>query len=70
MPALNWLASSFYDSNHVFLILETVCVMSFAVSFILKGHGQPSDPGFDKKASQLPPAAMRPPTDRGTPIAA
>lgn len=70
MPALNWLASSFYDDNHVFLILETACVMSFAVSFILKGHGQPSDPGLDKKAGQFPSAAMRPPTDKGTPIAA
>jgi hypothetical protein len=50
MPALNWLARSFYDNNHVFLILETVCVIAFAVSFILKGHGQPADPGFGKTA--------------------
>jgi hypothetical protein len=64
MPTLNWLASSFYDSNHVFLILETVCVMAFAVSFILKGHGQPSDPGFDKAADQPPSAAIRPPAGR------
>ena len=64
MPTLNWLASSFYDSNHVFLILETVCVMAFAVSFILKGHGQPSSPDFDKTADQVPSAALR------TPIAA
>jgi hypothetical protein len=41
MPALSSLARSFYDSEHVFLILETVCVMAFAASFILKGHGQP-----------------------------
>jgi hypothetical protein len=66
MPTLNWLASSFYDSNHVFLILETVCVMAFAVSFILKGHGQPSDPGFDKAADQPPAAAIRPPAGRDT----
>jgi len=26
MPTLNWLAGSFYDNNHVFIILETVCV--------------------------------------------
>jgi hypothetical protein len=70
MPTLNWLASSFYDSNHVFLILETVCVMAFAVSFILKGHGQPSDPGFDKAAGEVTPAAIRPPTDKGSPVAA
>jgi hypothetical protein len=56
MPVLNWLASSFYDSDHVFLILETVCVMAFATSFILKGHGQPSDPRFDKAADQIPAA--------------
>jgi hypothetical protein len=38
MPTLNSLAGPFYDNNHVFFILETVCVMAFAVSFILKGH--------------------------------
>jgi hypothetical protein len=65
MPTLNWLASSFYDDNHVFFILETVCVMAFAVSFIFKGHGQPSDPGFDKAANQ-PPAAIRQPAGRDT----
>ena len=70
MPTLNWLVSSFYDSNHVFLILETVCVMAFAASFILKGHGQPSDRCFDKTAGQLPSAALRPSTDRDTPVAA
>ena len=52
MPTLNAFASSFYNDNRVFFILETVCVMSFAVSFILKGHGQPSDPHFDKMANQ------------------
>ena len=53
MPALNSLASSFYDHEHVFLILETVCVMAFAVSFILKGHGRPAE-GLDLAAGQLP----------------
>jgi hypothetical protein len=57
MPTLNWLAGSFYNNDHVFFILEAVCVMAFAVSFILKGHGQPSDPGFDKAAAQRPLAA-------------
>ena len=51
MPTLKVLATSFYDDNHVFFILETVCVMAFAVSFILKGHGQPSDPDLDKMAA-------------------
>jgi hypothetical protein len=60
MPVLSWLAGSFYNDNHVFFILETVCVMAFAVSFILKGHGQPSDPGFDNTAGQ--------PTARGDQI--
>jgi hypothetical protein len=60
MPVLNWLAASFYDDNHVFLILETVCVMAFSVSFILKGHGQPSDPGFDRTAGEPPSAAIHP----------
>ena len=66
MPALNWLAGSFYDNNHVFFILETVCVMAFAVSFILKGHGQPGDPGLDKAAGQPPLAAIRPPAGEDT----
>ena len=51
MPVLNALAASFYDGNHVFFILETVCVVAFAVSFILKGHGQPGNPDFDKVAA-------------------
>ena len=66
MPTLNWLAGSFYDNNHVFIILETVCVMAFAVSFILKGHGQPSDPSFDKAADQPPSAAIRSSAGRDT----
>ena len=56
MPVLNWLGGSFYNDNHIFFILETVCVMAFAVSFILKGHGQPSNPSLDKTAGQLLPA--------------
>jgi hypothetical protein len=63
MPTLNALAGSFYDHNHVFFILETICVMAFAVSFILKGHGQPSDRGFSKMAEQPPSAAIPPPAD-------
>ena len=63
MPTLNALAGSFYDHNHVFFILETICVMAFAVSFILKGHGQPSDRGFSKMAEQPQSAAIRPPAD-------
>ena len=54
MPTLNWLGGSFYDNNHVFFILETICVMAFAVSFILKGHGQPSNPVLDATAGKLP----------------
>jgi hypothetical protein len=57
MPTLNALAGSFYDNHHVFFILETICVMAFAVSFILKGHGQPTDPRLDAKAGE-PPAAV------------
>jgi hypothetical protein len=70
MPILNWLASSFYDSDHVFLILETVCVMAFATSFILKGHGQLSDPRFDRAAAHVPPAAIGAQTDKDAPIPA
>jgi hypothetical protein len=66
MPALNWLAGSFYDRGHVFFILETMCVMSFAVSFILKGHGQPGNPGFDQAAGQPSSAAMLTPAGAGT----
>lgn len=54
MPMLNAFASSFYDGNHVFFILEAICVMAFAVSFILKGHGQPSDSVLDAMAGQPP----------------
>jgi len=57
MPTLNALASSFYNDNDVFFILETMCVMAFAVSFILKGHGQPTDREFAKMAGQ-PPASV------------
>ena len=58
MPTLNWLAGSFYYDNHVFFVLETVCVVAFAMSFILKGHGQPTDPGFDHTADQQPSQIM------------
>jgi hypothetical protein len=54
MPTLNSLASSFYDNDHVFFILETVCVVAFSASFILDGHGKPADRGLDKAADQLP----------------
>jgi hypothetical protein len=67
MPTLNALVGSFYDGNHVFFILETICVMAFAVSFILKGHGQPSNPDFDKTAAEQPPSAGIPlPAGGGT----
>jgi len=66
MPTLNALADSFYNDNHVFFILETICVMAFAVSFILKGHGQPSDPGFAKVAAHPPLAAT--PDRQATPV--
>ena len=52
MPTLSALVRSFYNDNRVFFILETICVMAFAVSFILKGHGQPSDAYSDKVAHQ------------------
>lgn len=51
MAVLNSLAASFYGSYHVFIILETICVTAFSVSFILKGHGQPGDPGLGKGAT-------------------
>jgi hypothetical protein len=67
MPALSWLASSFYDNDHAFFILETVCVPAFAVSFILKGHGQLGDPGLDRAAGRPPHTAIHPPNDVWTP---
>jgi hypothetical protein len=60
MPTLSSLASSFYNREHVFFILETVCVMTFAASFILKGHGQPADRELDKAAGQPSHAAISP----------
>ena len=59
MPVLNELAGSFYDDNHVFFALEAVCVIAFAVSFILAGHGQPSNPDLSRTAGR-PPAATLP----------
>jgi hypothetical protein len=61
MPTLSALARAFYDGHHVFFILETTCVMAFAVSFILKGHGQPGTPSLDKVAAQPSAAAPYPP---------
>lgn len=58
MPALSALAGSFYNNHRVFFILETTCVMAFAVSFILKGHGQPGNRELDKAASQPAHAAV------------
>ncbi len=60
MPTLSSLASSFYNREHVFFILETVCVMAFAASFILKGHGQPGDRELDKTAGQPSHATISP----------
>jgi hypothetical protein len=57
MPTLSALARSFYDDNHVFFILETICVMAFAVSFIIKGHGQPCDRDYSVKAKKPPSGA-------------
>jgi hypothetical protein len=58
MPALGLLASSFYNNEHVFIILETVCVMAFAASFILRGHGKQVDGGPDAAAGEPAPAAI------------
>ena len=58
MPALNSLAGSFYSNEHVFIILETVCVLAFAASFILRGRGQPGDPEPDEATGQPAHAAI------------
>ena len=50
MPTLSALAGSFYNDNRVFFILETICVLAFSASFILKGHGQPCDHDYSRKA--------------------
>jgi hypothetical protein len=60
MPALSSLAGSFYNNDHVFFTLETTCVMAFAVSFILKGHGQAGNRDLDKAASQSSHAPVSP----------
>lgn len=61
MPALSSLAGSFYNSDHVFLILETVCVMAFSVSFILRG--QPAEQGLDEAADEPPYAVASSPAE-------
>jgi hypothetical protein len=63
MPTLNSLTSSFYDNDHVFFILEAVCVIAFAASFILKGHEHPGDSGLGKAAHRPPYDAIHPPAD-------
>ena len=60
MPTLSSLAGSFYNNHHVFFILETTCVMAFAASFILKGHGQPGNRELDKAAARRAPASISP----------
>ena len=60
MPTLSSLAGSFYNKEHVFFILETTCVMAFAASFILKGHGQPGSRELDKAAVHPAYAAISP----------
>ena len=62
MPVLSALAGSFYNGHHVFFILEAVCVVAFAVSFILKGHGQPSDPVLAGVAAAREPAPAAEPS--------
>ena len=57
MPTLSAIAASFYNNNHIFFTLEAICVTAFAVSFILKGHGQPSTPLYDQTAHQPPTTA-------------
>jgi hypothetical protein len=52
MPILNAFARSFYDANRLFFVLETICVMAFAVSFILKGYGQPGSREHDRAAAE------------------
>jgi hypothetical protein len=60
MPTLSALGGSFYNNDHVFFVLETTCVMAFAVSFILKGHGQPGNRELDKAAGSPSHAPMSP----------
>ena len=50
MPTLSALAGAFYNDNRVFFILETICVLAFSASFILKGHGQACDHDYSRKA--------------------
>ena len=69
MPTLNAVASTFYNSSHIFFILETVCVMAFSVSFILKGHGQPSDRQAAKTAGDRRPDAVLAQSGRDTALA-
>lgn len=42
MPVLSAFAQPFYNDDRVFLILEAVCVITFSVSFIIKGHARPA----------------------------
>lgn len=44
MPVLSAFTQPWYNDNRIFLILETVCVLAFSVSFIIKGHARPAAP--------------------------
>lgn len=41
MPILHAVAQPYYNNDHGFFILETICVTAFSLSFILKGHSKP-----------------------------
>jgi hypothetical protein len=56
MPILNKYAGSFYDRDHVFFILESVCVIAFSLAFIIKGNARLVDHEYNNVAEHPDPA--------------
>jgi hypothetical protein len=56
MVLLNKYAVSFYDRNHVFFILESLCVIAFSLAFIIKGNARLVDHEYNNVAEDPAPA--------------
>ena len=56
MVLLNKYAVSFYDQNHIFFILESLCVIAFSLAFIIKGNARLVDHEYNHVAEDPAPA--------------
>ena len=56
MLLLNKYAVSFFDQNHIFFILESLCVIAFSLAFIIKGNARLVDHQYNHVAEDPAPA--------------